>query len=242
MCFDTVFEVWPNCLLALLTVLAMDFASKSGRLGLPIERGTVTPRTLLRRARFFSARPPATPAAAAPTASAGPLALLAACLTVPTTPFSLWLFAELRFPPLLLEREEPVFEREALLRAPVEDADVFERDEPLRPLPARGDPLAFVLEPELFEELVLVRPLREADLLLDIVILWSRRFPCALRYPLRYADNRNLLCFRNAYLKGSQMGTYMQCLTHRLATPRSFGSSTRPTRRRSSSRSRCRRT
>jgi len=163
MCFDTVFEVSPNCLLALPTVLATDFASKSGRLGLLIDRGTVTPRTLLRRARFFSARPPATPAAAAPTATAGPLALLAAFLTVPTTPFSLWLFAGLRFPAPLLEREELVFEREGLLRAPVDDADVFERDELpeerdelLRPLPVRGDPLAFVFEPELLDELLLL--------------------------------------------------------------------------------------
>src|SRR5215211_5875639 len=156
MSFDTLFAVWPNCLLALPTVLIIDFASRSGRLGLPIERGSGTPRTFLRRVRLFSARPPATPAAATPTATAGPPALPAAFLTVPSTPLRLWLFAGLRFAPLPLGRDEPLLEREALARARV-DADDFERDapseervEPLRaaPLDEREDPLALVFEPE----------------------------------------------------------------------------------------------
>jgi hypothetical protein len=87
----------------------------------------------------------------------------------------LWLFAGVRCPPLLLEREEPLLAREALLRARV-DADVFERDErpderdALRdePLAVRADPLGFVFEPEPFDELLLLCCLREVDLLLAI--------------------------------------------------------------------------
>jgi hypothetical protein len=40
----------------------------------------------LRRDRPFSSKPPATPAAAAPTATAGRPALLAVLFSVPTTP------------------------------------------------------------------------------------------------------------------------------------------------------------
>lgn len=194
MSFDTLFDVWPSCLLALPTVFvalptlfATDLTSRSGRLGLPIERGTVTPRTFFRRGRFFSARPPAIPAAATPTATAGPRALLAASLIVPTTPSLLWLFAWLGLPPPVLGRDEPLRERDALLRRRV-DADVFERDEPpeerdepLRdePLAVREVPLAFVFEPELFDELLLLGLLREADLLLAIadLSLWSKPSP-----------------------------------------------------------------
>ena len=88
MSFETVFDVSPNCLLALPTLLATDFTSTDG---LPIERGTEIPRTVLRLIRLRSTSPPATPTAVAPTASAGPLALSATCLIVPTTPLLLWL-------------------------------------------------------------------------------------------------------------------------------------------------------
>jgi hypothetical protein len=190
MSLDTFFDVWPNCLLALPTVLATDLRS---RLALPIERGSGTPRTFLRRVRLLSTKPPATPAAAAPRATAGPLAVLTAFLSVPTMPLLFWLvplrldLSPLRgldllrlwgprFPLLPAEREEPLLEREALLRLRV-DADDFERDgppddreEPLRdaPPPERDDPLALVLAPEPFEELLLPCRLREADLLLAI--------------------------------------------------------------------------
>ena len=208
MSFETVFEVWPTRLLALPTVLATDFTSRSGRLGLAIERGTGTPRTFLRRGRLFSAIAPATPAAAAPTASAGPRALLAALLTVPTAPLPLWLFAGLRLAPLPLEREEPLLERdealperEALLRPRV-DAEVFvrddppeERDEPLRDAPlAREEPLlAFVFDAERLDELLLLCPLREAGLLLAIPDSFGRGRPCVFGLPTLYADNRILL-------------------------------------------------
>ena len=86
MSFDTLFEVLPRCLLALPTLFATDFTSRSERADLAIERGTGTPRIVLRRMRLFSSKPPATPAAAAPTATAGPPALPAAPLRVSTTP------------------------------------------------------------------------------------------------------------------------------------------------------------
>jgi len=123
---------------------------------------------------------------------------------VPTTPFVLWLSAGLRCPPLLLEREEPLLEREALLRPRV-DADVFERDdppeerdEPLRdePFAVREDPLAFVFEPEPFDELFLLCPLREADLLLAIPSSFSRGDTYRFELPALSADNRNLLLSR----------------------------------------------
>ena len=84
--FETFFVVWPNCLLALPTLLATALTSTSGRLGLPIERGTETPRIVFRRSRPLRTSPPATPTAVAPTATAGPLTLVTAPLTVPTTP------------------------------------------------------------------------------------------------------------------------------------------------------------
>ena len=80
MSFETLFVVWPNCLLALPTLLATDWRSTFER------RGTGIPRTFFRREWPFSTIPPAIPTAVAPTAMAGPLTLLAAPLTVPTTP------------------------------------------------------------------------------------------------------------------------------------------------------------
>ena len=172
MSFDTVFEVWPNCLLALPSVLAIDFRSRSGTLALLIERGSLTPSTFVRRARRLSTKPPATPTAAAPTATAGPLALLAAFLTVPTMPLPFW--------PAPLPLEPPALrfavEREALLRAR-EEADDFGRDEPpeerdvpLRAplLPEREDWLAFAFEAEPLDVLLLLCLLAEADLLVAI--------------------------------------------------------------------------
>jgi hypothetical protein len=80
MSFETDFDVSAKRLLALPTVLTI--ASTSMLLGLT-ERGTGTPSTLLRFSLPLSARPPATPAAAAPTATAGPVALPATCFAVP---------------------------------------------------------------------------------------------------------------------------------------------------------------
>jgi hypothetical protein len=158
--------------------------------------------------RLFSAIPAATPVAAAPAATAGPLALLATFLTVSNMPLRLGLFARLRFALLRREREEPLLDREALRRAPVDADDAFdraevpeEREEPLRdrdalrrapvvaeddfgraevreeleeplrdaPLALRADPLALVFEPELLDELLLLCPLREADLAVEPV-------------------------------------------------------------------------
>jgi hypothetical protein len=127
----------------------------------PLFRPTGTPRTLRcgaksaptpRRfevARAPSASPAAKPAAVAPAASMGPFALRAAVVT-----------------------ESPV----SLTFATAPDAEDFERDEPpeerddaLRdvPLAKREDPLAVACEPEPFD-LLLLCPLREADLLLAI--------------------------------------------------------------------------
>ena len=80
MSFETLFDVWPNCLLALPTLLATDWMSTFER------RGTGIPRIFFRREWPFSTIPPAMPTAVAPTATAGPLTLLAAPLIVPTTP------------------------------------------------------------------------------------------------------------------------------------------------------------
>jgi hypothetical protein len=171
-------------LLALPTPLAIPLTSTTGMLGLASERGTGTPRTVLRRMRFFSTKPPATPAAAAPTATAGPLALLAAFLTLPTTPLPFWLVARLellrlcavRFAPPPLERDEPLLERAAELRLRVDppdlalDAAVFEREAVDLEREAADldadDPLALVLDPEPFD--LLLCPLRELGLLAAI--------------------------------------------------------------------------
>ena len=55
-------------------------------------------------------------------------------------------------------------------------AVAFEREEPLReaPVPEREDRLALGLEPELFEDLLLLCPLREADLPVAIWTLFPR--------------------------------------------------------------------
>lgn len=199
MSLETFFEVWPNCLLALPTVLATDFTSRSGIFVLPIERGSVTPRTFVRRMRLLRTAPPASPAAAAPTATAGPLALLAAFLSVPTMPLLLWLALLWLLPLWLLalfrlelaplrelgflrleaddlerdeppeERDEPPEEREEPLRdeALRDEAlrDEAPRDEPLR---EPEDLLAPAFDPEPFDELLLLCPLREPDLLVAI--------------------------------------------------------------------------
>ena len=88
MSFETFFDVLPSCLLACPSDVASALTSSSE------ERGSGTPSTFVRRLRLFSASPPATPTAAAPTANAGPLTLPAACaallavlLSVSTTPF-----------------------------------------------------------------------------------------------------------------------------------------------------------
>jgi hypothetical protein len=168
--FETFFVVWPNCLLALPTLLATALTSTSGRLGLPIERGTETPRIVFRRSRPLRTSPPATPTAVAPTATAGPLTLVRAPLTVPTTPL-FWapfrlVLLRLEAPPLPLRlevvfRDEPLLDLEGLVRLRVGAAD-FERDERAREPEV---PLAFDLDPELFDEPLLPCPLREAGLL-----------------------------------------------------------------------------
>ena len=170
--FETFFVVWPNCLLALPTLLVIALTSTSARLGLPIERGTETPRIVFRRSRPLRTSPPATPTAVAPTATAGPLTLVTALFTVPTTPLR-WVsfrLVPLRVGPAPLPlRLEVVFRDEPLLdleRLRVGAAD-FERDEPLRDERALEPevPLAFDLDPELFDEPLLPCPLREAGLL-----------------------------------------------------------------------------
>jgi hypothetical protein len=82
MSFETVFDVLAKFWLASPTVFAIDFASS---FGLPSARGSGMPSTFGRLRRLLISSPPATPAAAAPTATAGPLALPAACLAVPAT-------------------------------------------------------------------------------------------------------------------------------------------------------------
>ena len=163
MSLDTFLDVWPNCLLNLPTFLATDLTSRSGRPALRMARGIGTPRTFLGRVRLFSIKPPATPAAPAPIASAGPEALPAVLFSVPTKP-SLFLLAllrlalpalrpvdllrlgEERFAALRLVRvaPEPLLAREALLRLRAEAAG-FEREAPPE---ARDEPLRAVRPPE----------------------------------------------------------------------------------------------
>jgi hypothetical protein len=164
MSLDTAFEVSPNLLLALPTFLTSDPTSSSVRLGLPIERGSGTPRIFLRRVRLLRAKPPATPAAAAPTATAGPLALLAAVLSVSTMPLAFRLvLRRVLFPPPreldLLARCWPRAEPLAVGRESVR--------EPEAPLRRRegGDDLERALEPEPVDELPLLCLLPDATLL-----------------------------------------------------------------------------
>jgi hypothetical protein len=229
MSLDTLFEVWPNCLLALPTLLATDFTSMSARLAFPIERGSGTPRIFLRRVRLLSTKPPATPAAAAPTASTGPLGLLAAFLSVPSMPLPFWL-ALLRLappPPRELDllwlwaprvapfarEREPLVGREALRRLCV-DGDDFDREEPpeergerLRDEPRREreDPLASVFEPEPFDELLLRCPLLEAALPLAIPHRLSIEiFPPVAPIPAPYTSNPISRAFRRVVQWGRE--------------------------------------
>ena len=167
--FETVFVVWPNCLLALPTLLAIALTSTSGSLALPIERGTVTPRIVFRRSRPLRIRPPATPTAVAPAATAGPLTFVTAPLTLPTTPL-LWAAVRLVLAPLLLLlRPEAAFRDDPRLRvaaAGFERAG-FDRAEPLRDerVLEAEEPPAFDRDGEAFDEPLLLCPPREADLL-----------------------------------------------------------------------------
>jgi hypothetical protein len=87
MSFETLFVVLPKRLLASPTVLTTDFMSMSDTV-LPM-RGTGTPSTFLRLRRLFTTSPPASAAAAAPAATAGPLALPAPFFSVARTPVPL---------------------------------------------------------------------------------------------------------------------------------------------------------
>ena len=166
MSFETFFVVWPNCLLALPTLLATDWTSTFEI------RGTGIPRIFLRREWLFSTSPPAIPTAVAPTATAGPLTLLAAPLIVPTTPpfpVPFWLAVGLRlaagfFRPLALLDREAV---DRLLVAAFERL----RDEVLPELP---------LAPGLGLDLELDLGLGLARELLDV----ARAVPCPLREAL----------------------------------------------------------
>ena len=161
MSFETFFVVWPNCLLALPTLLATDWTST------PERRGSGIPRIFLRREWRLSTSPPATPTAVAPTATAGPLTLLAAPLIVPTTPpfpVPFWLAAPLRLAAGFL-RPLALLDREAVDRLLVA---AFERlrDEALPALPLALD-LGLDLGLGLARELLDVAravpcPLREA--------------------------------------------------------------------------------
>jgi hypothetical protein len=200
MSFETLFVVCPNCVLALPTLLATALTSTFERRGLPMERGTGTPRIVFRRRRPLSASPPATPTAVAPTASAGPLTLVTAPLMLPTTPsFPVAFWLELRRleaprvalrPELvfravpLLEREElvfraaPLLDREALVRPPVagfeRDARSEARVERLSDEAPLEVPLALPMDPELLDEPRLLCPLREVGSL-DILSSLSNR-------------------------------------------------------------------
>src|SRR3954469_5163076 len=132
--FDTPFVVLPNCLLAFPTDFAIDFGSMSGR-PLPIDRGSFTPNTVLRRVRLLRTMLPAMPTAAAPTAAAGAAALPAALFTVSMTPFPLRLLDVERLDPLLelrlvvLRFDDPLLElRLVVVRF---DAALVLRFEPL---------------------------------------------------------------------------------------------------------------
>src|SRR5215218_71423 len=167
MSLDTVFDVSPSCLLAFPMPFSTDWTSRSGR---------VIPRTFLRRCRPLRITPPTTPAAAAPTATPGAPALLAAVLSVPRTPLAPAdcegalrlddeppLRAGLRpFPreaPPRVDREAVLrlvrkaalrLEREAALRLEREAALRLEREAALRlerVPPLWLRPLAFVFEP-----------------------------------------------------------------------------------------------
>ena len=105
MSLDTFFDVLANWLLTSPTVLAIDLASTLGRC-----LGIGTPSTVLRRDRPLSAIPPAMPAAAAPTAIAGPFALPAAAFTVSTTPCPL-LARPFEVADVVLYDVDAVFER-----------------------------------------------------------------------------------------------------------------------------------
>ena len=78
MSFETALDVFAIRLLALPTVFVMDFTSPPGL----SDCGSGTPSTFRRCNRLLSTTPPATPAAAAPTAIAGVFALSAACFAV----------------------------------------------------------------------------------------------------------------------------------------------------------------
>jgi hypothetical protein len=190
MSFERLFVLCPNSVLALPTRLATALTSAFETRGLPMERGTGTPRIVFRRRRFLSTSPPAT--AVAPTASAAPLPLDTAPLPRPTTPslpVAVWLRVlrlEARPAPL---RPEPVFraipllEREALVRPPelvfravlLLDRELvrppvagFERDAlseaRVERLPDEAPlevPLALALGPDLLDEPRLLSPLSE---------------------------------------------------------------------------------
>ena len=137
---DTLLEVLANRALASPTVFASDLAST-----LAMFFGTGIPSTVFRRPRAFSAIPPAIPAAAAPTAMAGPFALSATCLTEPTMPLPFWL-------PLLLARAGVDERLDAVLRLdrPLADVDL-------------ARPLGRVVFARAFDDDDFARPLEEAD-------------------------------------------------------------------------------
>jgi hypothetical protein len=193
MSLETLFVVWPNCLLALPTDFATAWTSSL--------RGTATPRIFFWRVAPLSTIPPATPTAVAPMATAGPLTLLAAPLRVPTTPplpAPFWLavvrFDVLRFAVLRLELllrlgvdlraldffalpllERPGFERDALPDA------VAER--------LRDAPLDFGLEPELLAARLLLFPLLDVDSV-AIRFPFRERACCNFAYPTHQRLNR----------------------------------------------------
>lgn len=113
MSLETLFDVFANCMLACPT----DFATAFGSIASAC--GTRMPSTLRRREWPLSAMPPAMPAAAAPSATAGPRALIAALFSASVTPpFATRPFAGLAVL-ALLDRAElrellALFERAAL--------------------------------------------------------------------------------------------------------------------------------
>ena len=176
MSFETFFVVWPNCLLALPTLLATDWMSTFER------RGTGIPRIFFRREWPFSTIPPAIPTAVAPTATAGPLTLLAAPLIVPTTPpFPV----PLRLAALRLEPALPVL-RAAPLRLPPRLAAGFFLAPPLPDVDREALDRLFVAAFERLRGEALFEPPLDLDLGLDLDVDpepldVARAVPCPLR-------------------------------------------------------------
>jgi hypothetical protein len=118
----------------------------------------------------------------------------------------------LRFAPLALARAVPLRDRDALLRLRV-DADGLERDdapeerdEAVRAPLERGEPLALVLAPDPFDDLVPRCVLPEADLLLAIPHPSRSRQSFSAPDTHLYTQQPNLQEFADCLVDGSDLG------------------------------------